>query len=211
MERPTLAASTLNIPRQRIAEPGLESPMPMQGFCIALFLASIASFYCPTALAAKTVTVRADWRETRTMLAQPGFRPNLRIHLKSNKKTKGALCGTTAAGLTLERNGAEILIERTEISSIRLVPRKASGNRNRVLALVGGIPAGLAAALGAWHVGCAVAGGCGEPADPVASAGFYAVMVAVPAMLYRLATGADRRVLLIILDESAAKSTLPDP
>lgn len=145
------------------------------------------------------------------MLAQPGFRPNLRIQLKSNQKTKGALCGTTAAGLRLERNGAEILIERTEISSIRLVARNASGHRNRVLALVGGIPAGLAAALGAWHVGCAVAGGCGEPPDPVGSAGFYAVLVAVPALLYRLAARADRTVLLIILDESAAKSSLADP
>ena len=45
------------------------------------------------------------------MLAQPDSRLKLQIHLKSNKKMKGHLYGTTAAGLTPRRNGTAILIE----------------------------------------------------------------------------------------------------
>ena len=188
----------------------LESLVPMQRFSIPLLVAIIVS-YGPIRLDAKTIVVRAGWKETSAMLAQPDFRPRLRIQLKSNKKMNGAVSGTTTAGLRLEQKGAETFIERTEIHSIKLVPRKASGHRNRVLALAGGVPAGLGAGLGAWHVGCTFVGGCGEPPDPVGSAGFYAVMVAVPVMLYRLAARADRGALLIILDESVANNSLADP
>ena len=183
----------------------------MQRFSTALFVAIIFSSYGPIHLDAKTIVVKAGWKETRTTLAQPDFRLKLQIQLKSNKKMKGVVSGITSAGLRLERNGSETFIERTEIHSIRLVPRKASSHRNRVLALVGGVPAGLGAALGTWHVGCAVVGGCGKPPDPVGSAGFYAVMVAVPVLLYRLAARADRGALLIILDESVANNSLGGP
>ena len=179
---------------------------------MALLAAIIVSSYVPIPLDAKTIVVRAGWREASSMLAQPDFRPKLQIQLKSNnKKVKGSVSEATTAGLRLERNGAETLVERAEIHSIRLVPRKASGRRNRILALVGGVPAGLGAALAAWYVGCTAVGGCGEPPDPVGSAGFYAVMVAVPVMLYRLAARADRGELLIILDESVAHDSLADP
>ena len=125
---------------------------------------------------------------------------------------KGHVSGTTAAGLTLERNGTVTLIERTAIHSIRLVPRKARGHhRHRVLALAGGVPSGLGAALGSWYIGCNVAGGCGEPSHPVGSAGFYAVVVAVPVLLYRFAARADRGALLIVLDESVAHNSLARP
>ena len=143
------------------------------------------------------------------MLAQPDFLPKLQILLKSKKN--GHLSRTTAAGLTLERDGKAILIERTEIHSIRLVHRKACGHMHRVLALAGGVPAGLGAALGSWHIGCNVAGGCGEPPHPVGSAGFYPVLVAVPVLLYRFAAQADRRPLLIVLDESIAHNSLARP
>ena len=184
--------------------------LPMQRLSILLIIAIIAP-HSPIALDAKTITVKAGWKETSAMLAQPDYRPTLQIQLKSNKKMKGYMSGTTAAGIKFERKGAETLIEQTEIYSIKLVPRKASGRRNRALALVGGVPAGLGAGLGAWHIGCAVVGGCGEPPNPVGAAGFYAVLVAVPVMLYRLATRADRGALLIILDESVTNASLPDP
>ena len=183
----------------------------MQRFFVALFVVTIVSSYSAIPLDAKTIVVRACWRQTSEMLAHPDFRPKLRIQLKSTKKMKGSVSGTTATGLRLKRNGAETHIERTEIHSIRLVPRKARGHRNRVLALVGGVPAGLGAALGSWYVGCTVVGGCGEPPHPVGSAGFYAVLVAVPVVLYRLAARADRGALLIILDENVANHSLADP
>ena len=183
----------------------------MLGFCIALFVAVFVSSFGSTPLDARTVVVRADWREASTMLAQTDFRPKLRIQLKSNKVIKGSVCRITDAGLRLERNGAEVLIERAEIHSIRLVPRRAGSRRNRVLALAGGVPAGLGAALGLWHVGCAIAGGCGEPPHPVGSAGFYALLVAVPVVLYRIAARADRGGLLIMLDESSGNLAPADP
>ena len=171
----------------------------------------IVSSYVSIPLNAKPIVLRAGWRETSTMLAQPDFRPKLQIQLKSNKKMKGLVSGTTAAGLTLERNGRAILIDRTAIHSIRLVPRKNRGHRHRVLALAAGVPAGLGAALGSWYIGCNVAGGCEEPPHPVGSAGFYAVLVAVPVLLYRLAARADRGALLIVLDESVAQNPLARP
>ena len=188
-----------------------ESVVHMQRFYTALFVAVIFSSCWPIHLDAKTVVVKAGWKETRTTLAQPDFRLKLQIQLKSNKKMKGIVTATTGAGLRLERNGSETFIQRTEIHSIRLVPRKASSHRNRVLALAGGLPAGLGVALGAWHVGCAVAGGCGEPSDPVGSAGFYAILVAIPVLLYKLAARADRGALLIILDDSVANHSLRSP
>ncbi len=188
----------------------LPYPLPMQR--LSLLLISAITISCgPTPLDAKTIAVNAGWKETSAMLAQPDYRRTLQIQLKSNKKMKGSVSGTTATGIKFERKGVETFIERTEIYSIKLVPRKASGTRNRALALAGGVPAGLGAGLGAWHIGCAVVGGCGEPPNPVGAAGFYAVLVAVPVMLYRLATRADRGALLIILDESAANTSLPDP
>ena len=118
------------------------------------------------------------------------------------------LIASSYPGLTLAQ---ATLIERTAIHSIRLVPRKARGHRNRVLALAGGVPAGLGAALGSWYIGCRVAGGCGEPPHPVGSAGFYAVLVAVPVLVYRFAARADRGALLIILNESVAHNPLALP
>ena len=183
----------------------------MQRSSLALAVALIVSSYGAIPLDARTIVLRAGWRETRSILAQPEFRPKLQIQLKSNKKMKGRVSGTTSAGLTLERNGEAILIERTKIHSVRLVPRKARGHRYRMLALAGGVPAGLGAALGSWHIGCNVAGGCEEPPHPAGSAGYYAVLVAVPVLLYRLAARTDRGALLIVLDESVAHSLLLRP
>ena len=68
----------------------LESLVPMQRFSIPLLVAIIVS-YGPIRLDAKTIVVRAGWKETSAMLAQPDFRPRLRIQLKSNKKMNGAV------------------------------------------------------------------------------------------------------------------------
>lgn len=189
----------------------LVSLASMQRFSIPLLVAIIASAYGPIPVDAKTVVARAGWKETSALLAQPDYRPALQIQLKSSKKMKGTVSGTTTAGLRLKRKGAETFIERTQIHSIKLVPRKASGHRNRILALVGGVPAGLGAGLGVWRIGCAVAGGCGEPPNPIGAAGFYAVLVAVPVLVYRFAARADRGALLIILDESAPNISMADP
>ena len=189
----------------------LVSLASMQRFSIPLLVAIIVSSYGPTPLDAKTVVARARWKETRALLTQPDYRPSLQIQLKSSTNMKGTVSGTTTAGLKLKRKGSETFIERTQIRSIKLVPRKASGHRNRILALVGGVPAGLGAGLGVWRVGCAAVGGCGDPPNPIGAAGFYAVLVAVPVIVYRIAARADRGALLIILDESAPKIYLADP
>ena len=189
----------------------LTSPLSMHRLCTALIIAVVVSSCGPIRLDARTVTVRAGWKETSAMLARPDYRPTVQIRLKSNRKMKGAVSETTVAGLRIQRKGAETFVERTEIRSVKLVPRKAGGHRNRALALAGGVPAGLGAGLGAWHIGCAVVGGCEEPPNPLGAAGFYAVLVAIPVMLYRVATRADRGALLITLDESVANTSPPHP
>ena len=189
----------------------LTSLLSMHRLSIPLIIVIVVSSYGPIPLDARTITVKAGWKETSAMLAQPEYRPTVQIQLKSNKKMKGAVSETTATGLRIQRKGAESFIERTEIRSVKLVPRKASGHRNRALALAGGVPAGLGAGLGAWHIGCAVVGGCEEPPNALGAAGFYAVLVAIPVMLYSFATRADRGALLITLDESVANTSPPHP
>lgn len=80
-----------------------------------------------------------------------------------------------------------------------------------MLAHRGGVPAGLGIALGTWYVGCGVAGGCGEPSNPVGSAGFDSVLVAVPVLQFMLAVRADRGELLMALNETIAHNPLARP
>ena len=175
--------------------------------CRALLIGPVM-VACVLAPPIRAVTVaHASWDKARTTLARPDFLPKVRIFRKSAtpKAVKGRLLGTTSAGVRLAREGSEMFVGREEIHSIRLVPRKASTHRHRTLALAGGIPAGIGAAFGTVILVSLATGGFPEGGLKAGGMlGFFAIMVGVPVWLYRLAIGADRAALLVILDENAA-------
>ena len=161
------------------------------------------------------------------------IRPKIRVELQSSERLKGKLSrGTTDAGLRLmrlryetkitksgspsgrrqsarrfERQDTETLIERKEIRTIRLRPRKTTRYKYRLLGLLGGIPAGF---FGGFVGGVLACGGNIESSRCKGAAfitGFIATAIAVPYGFYKLGARADRGTVLIVLDERAPDSS----
>ena len=199
---------------------------------LALLLA--AALLAVPAASAKTVSVEVPWEKARTIIAEGDFRPKIRVELQSSERLKGKLVGTTDAGLRLrrlryekkiaksgspsgrrqsarrfERQDPETLIERKEIRTIRLRPRKTTRNKYRLLGLLAGIPAGFVVGYAGGVLACG-----GESANSSircrnSTAGttvaFIAALIAAPYWFYKLGARADRRTVLIVLDEQAER------
>ena len=198
---------------------------------LALLLAAALLLAVPAA-SAKTVSVEVPWEKARTIIAEGDFRPKIRVELQSSERLKGKLVGTTDAGLRLvrlryetkiaksgngrrqsarrfERQDPETLIERKEIRTIRLRPRKTTRTKYRLLGLLAGIPAGF---FGGFVGGVLACGGDIESSrckDAAFITGFIATAIAVPYGFYKLGARADRGTVLIVLDESAPDAPPP--
>ena len=119
---------------------------------LALLLA--AALLAVPAASAKTVSVEVPWEKARTIIAEGDFRPKIRVELQSSERLKGKLIEATGTGLRLvrlryetkiaksgsgrrqsarrfERQDTETLIERKEIRTIRLRPRKTTRNKDQ--------------------------------------------------------------------------------
>ena len=196
---------------------------------LALLLA--AALLAVPAASAKTVSVEVPWEKARTIIAEGDFRPKIRVELQSSERLKGKLIEATGTGLRLvrlryetkiaksgspsgrrqsarrfERQDTETLIERKEIRTIRLRPRKTTRNKYRRLGLLAGIPAGF---FGGFVGGVLACGGDIESSrckDAAFITGFIATLIAVPYGFYKLGARADRGTVLIVLDESAPDS-----
>ena len=191
---------------------------------LALLLA--AALLAVPAASAKTVSVEVPWEKARTIIAEGDFLPKIWVELQSSERLKGKLIEATGTGLRLvrlryetkiaksgsgrrqsarrfERQDTETLIERKEIRTIRLRPRKTTRTKYRLLGLLGGIPAGYFGGV----VGAALAcGGNIESSrckDAARATGFIATLIAVPYAFYKLGARADRGTVLIVLDERA--------
>ena len=195
---------------------------------LALLLA--AALLAVPAASAKTVSVEVPWEKARTIMAEGDYRPKIRVELHSSERLKGKLVGTTDAGLRLmrlryetkiaksgspsgrrqsarrfERQDTETLIERKEIRTIRLRPRKTTRNKYRLLGLLAGIPAGFGAGLFLGVVAC---GGDLDTCNvAAANTAFFATLIAVPYWLYQRGARADRGTVLIVLDEREPDSS----
>ena len=195
---------------------------------LALLLA--AALLAVPAASAKTVSVEVPWEKARTIIAEGDFLPKIWVELHSSERLKGKLIEATGTGLRLvrlryetkiaksgsgrrqsarrfERQDTETLIERKEIRTIRLRPRKTTRTKYRLLGLLGGIPVGFFGGV----VGAALAcGGNIESSrckDAARATGFIATLIAVPYGFYKLGARADRGTVLIVLDESAPDSS----
>ena len=195
---------------------------------LALLLA--AALLAVPAASAKTVSVEVPWEKARTIIAEGDFRPKIRVELQSSERLKGKLIEATGTGLRLvrlryetkiaksgspsgrrqsarrfERQDTETLIERKEIRTIRLRPRKTTRTKYRLLGLLAGIPAGFWAG-GFSSLACCLHDGA-SASEALGAVVFFGVLIAVPYWFYKLGARADRRTVLIVLDESAPDSS----
>ena len=194
---------------------------------LALLLA--AALLAVPAASAKTVSVEVPWEKARTIIAEGDFRPKIRVELHSSERLKGKLIEATGTGLRLvrlryetkiaksgsgrrqaarrfERQDTETLIERKEIRTIQLRPRKTTRYKYRLLGLLGGIPAGF---FGGFFFGAVASGGDIDRWGRASDTAFFAALIAVPYWFYKLGARADRGAVLIVLDESAPDSPTP--
>ena len=194
---------------------------------LALLLA--AALLAVPAASAKTVSVEVPWEKARTIIAEGDFLPKIWVELQSSERLKGKLIEATGAGLRLvrlryekkiaksgagrrqsarrfERQDTETLIERKEIRTIRLRPRKTTRYKYRLLGLLGGIPAGF---FGGYLGGVFACGGELDYCKEAFITGFIATAIGVPYGFYKLGARADRGAVLIVLDESAPDSPTP--
>ena len=193
-----------------------------------LALLLVAALLAVPAASAKTVSVEVPWEKARTIIAEGDFRPKIRVELHSSERLKGKLIEATGTGLRLgrlryetkiaksgsgrrqsarrfERQDTETLIERKEIRTIRLRPRKTTRYKYRLLGLLGGIPAGFGA--GAFSsLACCLHDGA-SASEALGAVVFFGVLIAVPYWFYKLGARADRGAVLIVLDESAPDSS----
>ena len=184
-----------------------------------------AALLAVPAASAKTVSVEVPWEKARTIIAEGDFRPKIRVELHSSERLKGKLIEATGTGLRLvrlryetkiaksgsgrrqsarrfERQDTETLIERKEIRTIRLRPRKTTRYKYRLLGLLGGIPAGF----GAGAFACCLHDGA-SASEALVAVVFFGVLIAVPYWFYKLGARADRGAVLIVLDERAPDSS----
>lgn len=170
----------------------------------AITLAVIALTTSGWTARAEQVSVRLRWDEARTMLAHGEFRAKVRVWQKANasKPLRGRLLGVTEAGIRLARNRAETLIDRDEVRSIRVVPTKGRPWRNRTVAVIAGVPAGIGASLATLYLGCIAVGGCGEGglSDRDGAVGIVGAGIALPVWICMRARGADRGSILLVLE-----------
>ena len=131
------------------------------------------------------------------------------MRLRYETKIAKSGSGRRQSARRFERQDTETLIERKEIRTIRLRPRKTTRTKYRLLGLLGGIPAGYFGGV----VGAALAcGGNIESSrckDAARATGFIATLIAVPYWFYKLGARADRGAVLIVLDESAPDAPPP--
>ena len=129
------------------------------------------------------------------------------LELQSSERLKGKLIEATGTGLRLVRRGTETSIaRREEIRTIRLRPRKTTRYKNRLLGLLIGIPAGFGAG---FFLGVVASGSDIDRWGRASDTAFIATLIAVPYWFYKLGARADRRTVLIVLDESAPDSPTP--
>ena len=132
---------------------------------------------------AKSVVVRAGWEEARALLSGGEYRPKIRVEMHSSERMKGEFIEATGASLRIAGKEYETRFAREDIRVIRLVPRKASRSKNRLIGLLAGIPGGFGAGYFA-----ALATACSGDVDRCNAAStvvFGGVLIAVSYGFYK--------------------------
>lgn len=143
---------------------------------------------------AKTTSIQVGWDAARAIQTHGDFRGGVRIWLKSGQRLKGSITGFDQSGLALRREGIEVRIARKDVRSIRFVPRRAATRKHRILAIVGGIPVGIAAGLGVVALCCG-------PNRSSSLAVFHSTWAGIQYLLFRIGSRADLGELVVVIDE----------
>ena len=142
----------------------------------------------------KPVVVEAGWDDLRTAIGNTDFLPTVRVFTGADGETriKARIGRITDSGLVLTKNGKPLSIDRSEVHSIRLVPRKATTRKHRQAAAIGAAPVAIGASYGFLGLSCGVWNRCFDPPLAPMILQMAAVAVAAPYLVYRLARRADR-------------------
>lgn len=158
-------------------------------------LACVLLVWMPAA-GVKPVVVEAGWDDLRTAIGNTDFLPTVRVWtgVDGKSKIKAKFGRITDSGLVLTKNGKALSIDRSEVHSIRLVPRKASTRKHRNAAAIAAAPIGFGASYGFVFLTCSISNRCVDGLWGPAEIAFQMVTVAVaaPYLVYRLARKADR-------------------
>ena len=133
----------------------------------------------------------------------------MRLRYETKIAKSGSPSGRRQSARRFERQDTETLIERKEIRTIRLRPRKTTRYKYRLLGLLGGIPAGFGAGA-VSSLACCLHDGA-SASEALGAVVFFGVLIAVPYWFYKLGARADRGTVLIVLDESAPETPLAPP
>ena len=155
----------------------------------------------------KTVTLNVDWDQARAIWEHGDFRQSVKVRLHSSQQLRGKLAGITASGIHIQKRLNETKVARDQVREIRLFPRRPSSWNGRLLSIVGGIPAGLAAAYGAlvlFRVDI-------DRSATVNDAVVFSAWGATQYLLYRLGAKADRGALVLLLPATDSAEARRDP
>lgn len=145
------------------------------------------------------MVVRLAWADVRAVMAHADFREKIRISRKTDPDWINVrLLDVTDGGIRIALKNRETFVGRGDLRSFRLVPRRGQNFRNRGIAAIAAVPVGLGAMLGSWALICS-GGSCSESGGGVGALAFP-IGIAVPYVIYRLASKADRGAVEVIVE-----------
>ena len=150
---------------------------------------------------AGTVVLELSWDEMQATVENGDFFPKVQVQTSTDPRSrvKGELTEITETGIAIRNQRGPVLLGRSKVHSIRLVPRKTVSRKNRNRAAILAAPVGVGTAFGTWLGGCLASGGCPESTPKAGLVGIVGAAVTVPYLIYRLAWRKDRGSVRIIL------------
>ena len=138
---------------------------------------------------AKVTSVRVGWEEARRILTAASVRPPVQIVLQSGERLKGKLAEVNATGVTLNRRGADTVLDQGDIRELRITHR-TKRKKNRWLY-----------GVGSYLAASAAVGAAGEyvQVHPLLSIGVLVAVIALPIYFYKIGARVDRGAVVIEL------------
>lgn len=159
---------------------------------------------------ARELAITLDWNDDRTVIdhIEPRSKTRVWTGADGRQRHKGRLGGITTTGLVVLKSKTATSLESADVHSIKVFPSKTHNRGNRRMIAVLSAPIACGSSFASWIL-CLIAGGpngdelCTN-AGPVML--IFGSMIAVPWTLWRVARGADRGAIRIILNKGTKAS-----
>ena len=150
---------------------------------------------------AGTVVMELSWDEMQATVNDGDFFHKVQVQTSTDPRSrvKGLLTAITETDIAIRNQRGPVILGRSNVHSIRLVPRKTVNRKNRNRAAILAVPVGIGTTFGTWLGGCLAVGGCPESTPKAGLVGIVGAAVTVPYLIYRLAWRKDRGAVRIIL------------